>query len=314
MRGRLARSPRHLPVGSLPGLVAYGPDLIIAQDHGAAALNAAVYRSVAPQSRMLVCAAEPTPRRGLVGRAILKQADGVLADGEAVAHAVAQLSFPESRIFPLSTPYELDDFLVCDRRRSAVEARRVIYAGDLSPQSGVADLLISVASWAEQHPGQPVEIWWAGDGDLAGVLGAQPLPDNVSQRFLGGLDPAGMARAFGQCGLLVVPSMGDEGRAPVAEGLAAGLPVLGSRRNRRVRQLVREEVNGWLFDPSQPADMFEALSRALATPADQIDKMRDRARTLVRSSASHGFALRIQRAIAAVMPGFELKPAPPQVP
>ena len=312
-RGTTVPTRRGLPFGSMSQLVAYRPDLIISEDFGTLAMHAALYRSVSRRSRLLLCATEPPRQLGLRERMILGRADGVLANDDAVAQAVAQLPFPVSRIFPLAMPYELDAFLQSGAVRSGTETHRVAYAGELSPQSGAADLLISVASWAEQHPDRTAEIWWIGEGDLAGVLGAQPLPDNVSQRFLGCLEPAGMAWAFGQCSVLIVPSLVDDRRAPVAEGLAAGLPVLGSRRNRRVRQLVRDDVNGWLFDPVQPGDMSQALGRALGTSAEQLDRMRDKARALIRPSASPNLAHRISRAIAAVLPELVLEPLPQQI-
>lgn len=301
--GWLAR----LPFGSVLTLAAYRPDLIISEDFGGPALQAALYRSVSPRSRLLLCATEPPRRLGLRERVILGHADGVLADGDAVAQAVARMR-PTSRIFPLCAPDEVADFLACRPGRSGQQAHRLVYAGELSPHSGAADLLVCVAAWAEQNPGKPVEIWWIGEGDLAGVLGAQPLPDTVSQRFLGRLDPLGTAAAFGQCGLLVVPSLTDGRRAPVAQALAAGLPVLGSRREREVRRHVREGVNGWVFDPLQPDDMPRALARALACPAERLDEMRDAARARVRSAGSRGFAERFRRAVAAVMPQI----APPE--
>lgn len=291
-----------LPLGSMLELAAHRPDLVISQDFGAPAMQAALYRSLARRSRLLLLATEPPQRFGLRERMILSRADGVLVDGDAVAQAVEQLRFPASRIFQLAMPYDVDAFLSCGRTRSGPDAHRLVYAGDLSPQSGAADLLISVAAWAEQHPDRPVEIWWIGEGDLAGVLGAQPLPPTVSQRFLGRLDALGTAAAFAQCGLLAVPSLADDRNAPVPEALAAGLPVVGSRRNRRVRQLVREDVNGWLFDPLQPTDMFGALSRALNSPAERLDAMRDQARAAVRPAVQRGFSERFRKAFAAVMP------------
>lgn len=290
-----------MPMRSLVRLAAFRPDLVISEDFGAAAVQAALYRAAVPRSRLLVCATEPPPRFGLRERLILRQADGVLADGEGTAQAMAQFSVPPARIFPFSTPYDVECFLACGRTRVGPSAHRLIFAGNLTPQSGAADLLIALAVWAEQNPERPVEIWWAGDGDLAGVLGAQPLPGTISQRFLGRLDPPGLAAAFGECGLLVVPSLTNARRAPVLEALAAGLPVLGSRLNRRARQLVRDGANGWLFDPLQPGDIVRALGRALSMSAEQLDQMRDRARASTRPAASRGFADRLRGIFASVM-------------
>lgn len=309
--GGRGASLARLPFGPVLDLAAYRPDLIVSEDFGASALQAAVYRSLSRRPRVLLCATEPPRRLGSRERLILRRADGVLAEGDGVAQAVARLGVPASRVFPLSAPYDgVGAFLACGRTRSGPKAHRLVYAGDLSPRSGAADLLISVAAWAERNPGRPVEIWWIGDGDLARVLGAQPLPDTVPQRFLGRLDPPGMAAAFAQCGLLVVPSPTDEAQAPVAEALAAGLLVLGSRRSRDVKRLVREGVNGWTFDPLRPESMARALDLALDSPAERLDRMRDAARALVCASAPPSVAGRLREVISALMPGVAFDPSP----
>lgn len=297
-----------LPFGMMVQLIALRPDIIICEDFGTQTSHAALYRSIRRRSRLLVCATEPPRQNGLRERFIIRVADGVLADGEVVAQAIKRLSFPASRIFPIPTAYDLDAFSSCAATRSGPEAYRIIYSGDLSPQSGAADLLASLAAWAEQHPSQSYEVWWAGEGDLAGVLSAQPLPSNVSQSFLGSLDPPGMALVFGQSGLLVVPSFSDDMQVPVAQGLAAGLPVIGSKRNRLVRQLIQDDVNGWLFDPLTPGDLSKALSRALGSSVERLDGMRDRGQALVRPTTSLSVAQRIRRAIAAVIPEPVLEP------
>ncbi len=189
-----------------------------------------------------------------------------------------------------------------------------MHAGGLSPRSGAADLLISVAMWAEQNPERPAEIWWLGEGDMAGVLAAQPLPANVSQRFLGRLDPSAAAAAFDQCGLLAASSVPGNRHAMVAEALAASLPVLGSRRNRLARRLVRDGVNGWLFDPSRPADMVTVVFRALGTPAERLDPMREAARASAAQAAGRGMAQRVRRMLAACVPGRLADLAGPPLP
>ena len=279
-------------------------------EFGPAALQAAFYRAVSPRSRFVLCAADTPQTPGLRRRLVLDRADAVLAEGGAVAYAMEQLAGSAGRVFAVAMPFDLEPFLDCGEARPAPEAYRMIHAGDLSPQSGAADLLAGVAACAEQQPGREMEIWWAGDGDLAGVLDAQLLPRNLSQRFLGRLDGPGLARAFGQCGLLVAPSLADDKQAQVAQGLAAGLPVLGSRRSRIVRQLVREGVNGWLFDPLRPADVVQAVQRALDVPAGQLDLMREQARAVVRPSPSQEFASQLGDAIAAALSAPNRAPAP----
>ena len=297
--------PRLVIQGARPALldlVAVQPHLVICKDFGWSALLAALFRSVSRRSRLLLCATEAPQRLGRRQRWILRKTDGVFADGHAAVHAVERLHFPPSRIFPTSPSPDLETFFACRRVRSETEARRLVFVGDLTPGSGAADLLINVIAWAEQNPAQSVQIWWAGDGDLAGVLDAQPLPPRISQRFMGQLEPCEMAAAFAECGLLVVPSLSNDRRAPVLEGLAAGLPVLGSELNRRVLQLVRDDVNGWLFNPLEPDGLANALDRAMSVPLGTLEQMRDHAQAAACPSESRGLAERFSSALAAVMP------------
>jgi len=300
-RGLLSRLCGRLPFGTIVQLAAWQPNLVVSEAFGAKALQAAWYRALAPHSRLLLCATERRRRYGLLERMVLSRADGFLADGEDVTDAVELLRFPVSRIYALSAPPDLDIFLACPRHRAGNEAHRIIYAGALSPQSGAADFLICLAAWAEQNPERNVELWWAGEGDLSGVLEAQPLPDNLSQRFLGQLDRRGIAAAFAQCGILILPSLAEDSLPLVPEALAAGLVILGSRRTGKVRQVVRDGVLGWTFDPMRPADMLLALGRALGSSALELDQMRDSGLAMVRNSATDSFTERVRDAITAVL-------------
>lgn len=297
-RSRLAAS---LPFGAIVRLIAWRPDLVVSEAFGWSALQAGLYRALSPRSRLLLCATEAPRRYGLFERIVLSRADGFLAHGDDVADAVELLRFPVSRIYAMSTPPDLDLFFGCPRTRDGAEAHRLIYAGELSPESGAADFLICLAAWAEHNPDRTTELWWVGEGDLSGVLEAQPLPDNMTQLFLGRLDRRGTAAAFAECGILVVPPLAEDSLPLVPEALAAGLVVLGSRRTGKVRQVVRDGVLGWTFDPMRPDDMLDALGRALGSSVDELDRMRESGRALVRRSASESFTERVREAIAAVL-------------
>lgn len=129
-----------------------------------------------------------------------------------------------------------------------------------------------------------MELNWIGEGDLSGLLAAQPLPENVSQVFHGSLDAPETAAVFAQGGMLAVPSIVDDVRGHVAEALAAGLPVVGSRRSREVRQHVTDGVTGWLFDPLTPGNTLDGVTRALGTTGQRLAEMRLRARAAVSAA------------------------------
>jgi glycosyltransferase involved in cell wall biosynthesis len=141
------------------------------------------------------------------------------------------------------------------------------------PRSGVADLLHCLASWACRHPARLVEIWWAGEGCLRGVLEAQPIPANLSQRFLGPLSREEIASAFTQCSALALPALFSEWSHFVSEALVAGLPVLGSNRCRAVAEFLTHGETGWVFDPHSPGEIGQAVDLALTASPEDLRRM-----------------------------------------
>jgi glycosyltransferase involved in cell wall biosynthesis len=174
-------------------------------------------------------------------------------------------------------------FINCQLSRTDPDAHRIAYVGELVPGGGGAEFLSSAIAWAETHPDVQVEIVWLGEGDLLGVLQAQPAPANLSQTFARIPSSNGLATVLQQCGLLVIPSLTDLRHCWITQAMAAGLPVLGSVRDTRVRALVVQNESGWLFDPRRAKQMSAALNAALrATPA-RLDEMRAAARSRIKA-------------------------------
>lgn len=178
---------------------------------------------------------------------------------------------------------EVTPLLGYSLERSPGDATRILYIGDLSPHSGVVDLLSCIIQWAERHPGTPVDICWAGSGDLQGVLRAQSKPPNLSQSFTPSSDPGTLAALAAERGILAVPNAGTADLLPMAQAMAAGLPVLGSVRCPEVRLLVTSAATGWLFDPLSSAEMSGALDAALSTSQARLAEMRAAARRRLNS-------------------------------
>ena len=101
----------------------------------------------------------------------------------------------------------------------------VFAAGRLTEQKGFDVLIDAAARWQSRHPAPVLAI--AGEGPLAGELGARAGAMGVSMRFLGRRAdiPALMAAAD----VVVVPSRWDGQPLVVQEALRAGRPVVASR-------------------------------------------------------------------------------------
>lgn len=286
-------------------LAAFRPDIVVAAANGPDALLAAAYRILFPRTRLLLRLGGPARPEGPMRRAlrhfVLRQADAVLAEDAAASGDWARSG---RHLVPLSGPSGLEAFLACPLPRAPGSVHRVVYAGPLTPRSGATDILSCIAAWAAQHGDHPIEIWWAGEGDLAGILDAQPLPPCMTQRFLGPLDRATLADCFGQCGILVLPldrEAGDD-PAPVAEALAAGLVVVGSAQDPEVRRFVVDGVNGWVFDPHRLDRLGRAIGLALGAVSDKLAAMRAAGRERVTRLAAQSDADRLHAALSLVLP------------
>jgi glycosyltransferase involved in cell wall biosynthesis len=200
------------------------------------------------------------------------------------SHASGAIAAPDPIETNSGGTPERSAFIDCPLFRSETDSRRIVYVGELTPRSGVLDFLSCAVNWADANPTVPVDILWVGDGDLRGILQAQPTPGNLRQSFDQIPDASGLSAIFARCGLMVVPYLADLPFSWLPEAMAAGLPVLGSLRGSAVRRLVTSEITGWLFDPARDEDIARAFSLALTATTEQLNTMRTAARARVKAA------------------------------
>ncbi len=261
------------------------PKLTLCRDFGSETVRAVVRRSLAPQSRVLLRLKQLPPSLRGLHRFVLAGVDAVVVETDALASAVMKLGVPAPRIVSLSGPVDLALFNQPPRARADKDTCRIIHVGDLEPEAGVAELLPCVVAWADRNPDRQVELWWSGEGCLRGVLEAQPLPTNVSQRFQGMASRGQLASMFRDCDLLAVPALSDSWTDMVSEAMASRLPVLGSSRSRAVVETVVDGVTGWVFDPFEAGAMAGAVDAALNASPQEREHMRARAAARFRRPA-----------------------------
>lgn len=261
------------------------PKLTLCRDFGSETVRAVVRRSLAPQSRVLLRLKQLPPSLRGLHRFVLAGVDAVVVETDALASAVMKLGVPAPRIVSLSGPVDLALFNQPPRARADKDTCRIIHVGDLEPEAGVAELLPCVVAWADRNPDRQVELWWSGEGCLRGVLEAQPLPTNVSQRFQGMASRGQLASMFRDCDLLAVPALSDSWTDMVSEAMASRLPVLGSSRSRAVVETVVDGVTGWVFDPFEVGAMAGAVDAALNASPQEREHMRARAAARFRRPA-----------------------------
>ena len=142
---------------------------------------------------------------------------------------------------------------------------RLAFVGQLAPHKGVHLAIDAVRAL----PGRPISL------ELHGPL--TPYPDYVAQlKALAGDDPRIVFRGpyrrealpdvFAATDVVVVPSVWHEVAAIVIqEAQAAGLPVMASTLGGSP-ELIRDGVDGLLFDPAEPGQLTRQIARLLDEP------------------------------------------------
>ena len=261
----------HVPYDTLPSLFAYRPQVVISGEMGARSLQAALYRWLRPNTRLILWAtlSEHTERvkswglaRRLLRRVIVRSADAVIANGQSGTRYIAQID-PACPVHIVNQPVDTAQFAKAPLSRAPEASRRLVFSGRLVGAKGVFELQRALAERARRRPGQVLEVVWAGDGEARGALEAATLPGNLQQRFAGHLSYGELAALYAECGALVLPTLFDEWGLVVNEAMASGLPVLGSIYSQAVEEMVEEGCTGWQFDPLQPDSTAKALDSFL---------------------------------------------------
>lgn len=279
---------RHFPYDTLFLLRKHRPDLVVSSQLGFRTLQAAAYRFSHPSSRLVIWVdlSEHTEReigrlRNTFRKNLLSAADSIVVNGFSGGRYLEQIGVPKSRI--VVAPYAADPQLFgsASLDRSASTAKRILYVGQLIECKGLIGFLKALNRWASRHPGEKREVVLVGDGPLMGKLKAFSLPPNVQLQFVGSVPYNELPNYFSQAGILVLPSLSDTWGLVVSEGLAAGLPVLGSVYSQAVQELVTDGINGWTFRPDIAEEMDLAFDSAFSATLDRLAQMRAAARSSV---------------------------------
>ncbi|NBD37246.1 MAG: glycosyltransferase [Verrucomicrobia bacterium] len=99
-------------------------------------------------------------------------------------------------------------------------------------------------------------------------------------------EEADLAKVYAAADVVVVPSRADNYPNVIAEALASGTPVAGSRIGG-IPEMVREGETGWLSEPGDPRHLRHVLEEAVSMPSESYRGLRARA----RRAAATTFAL-----------------------
>jgi glycosyltransferase involved in cell wall biosynthesis len=315
-RQYVSRSPQgfsegirtRFPYDTLAQLRRFKPDCIVTAEFGLRTILSCVYAAFRPKMRLVVWAtvSEITELargkgRGLIRKFILSRANAVLVNGSSGARYIEGIGFPRSEIYivPQTADVAMFKGLPTRERKDRIE---LLCIAQLIERKGIMPFLTQLSAWAEDYPSQRVTFSLLGTGILSDVLKAQVTPPNLELRVLGHIDYAQVPAYCAAADIFVFPTLADEWGLVVNEAMAAGLPILGSLYSQAVEDLVEDGVTGWLFRPDKTEEMRAVIERALATPPELLDGMRQQVMKSIEGLTPEFMADRIVDGIAGIHP------------
>ncbi|MBF0396878.1 MAG: glycosyltransferase family 4 protein [Desulfobacterales bacterium] len=283
----------HFPYDTLFLLNKFHPDIIISGELGFRSLQSAIYKRFNPNTRLIIWfegSIHTEKKRGkarsLLRSILLKNSDGIIVHGKSGADYIKRFNVDNSKIIKVLMPTDSAPFCSYELKRNKDNAYRFLYAGQLIERKGLIPFIQILLKWIKNNPDRYLEFWFAGDGPLMSKLKETPLPANVYFRFLGNVSYEKLPEIYAKCGIFVFPTLADVWGQVINEAMASGMPVLGSLYSQAVEELIIDGKNGWVFYPDNESSVYSSINRALNTPFNLIEKMRENNRSkLVRISS-----------------------------
>lgn len=139
--------------------------------------------------------------------------------------------------------------------------RAVLFAGSFLPVKNVLRLCQACGAVAQAIPN--ASFRFAGEGPLRIRMQAALAACGVRNvTWLGQLPAPALADEMRQAAVLVLPSVSEGWGNVIAEAMACGTPVVGSRVGGIPEQVVSEDY-GYLCDPNSPANIADKILLAL---------------------------------------------------
>lgn len=192
-----------------------------------------------------------------------RRADAVVTPSHHVKEQVVeQLGVAPDRIYPCPPGSPL---VAAARQNERARGGHILFVGTLEPRKNVGALLDAYTRLL-QRQGTPPPLVLVGRataeaGPWLARVHAAPLRDHVSH--LGYVGTGERERLYSQARVLVLPSWDEGFGLPVLEAMAAGVPVIASRRGALPEVL---GTVGALIEPDDIESLTTALHRATTDP------------------------------------------------
>lgn len=184
--------------------------------------------------------------------------------------------------------------------RGLSDPPRLVYAGRLSSEKGVAVLIDALGLLARDPNVPKPHLTILGDGDERAALEARAASVGCRDRvtFAGQVDRETLSRALDVADVCVQPSLTEGFSKAWLDAMAHGLPVLASNVGAASAVIGRRGERGWLVVPGDSQALAAAIRHVLIGQEDW-SALRRRCRGYVESRTLEAWAERIGTMCAA---------------
>lgn len=204
----------------------------------------------------------------------LQHATLVVVESEFLARRLSELGVPSDRLLILRQGLDRTDLRHRGVERGSKHLPlKVLYVGQLAEHKGV-DLAIRSAAILSRN-GVPVHLTVHGQptGSAAYLRKLHNLAESCSVSIGAPLNRTEVGRAIAESDVVVVPSRWyDNSPNVILEAFATGVPVIVAGHGG-MAEMVRDGVNGLVFEPGSAVSLAKALRR-LIVEADLMDTLR----------------------------------------
>ena len=187
-------------------------------------------------------------------------------------------------------PYfsDLERFDIAAREEK--RERTFLFSGSLIERKGVDLVAAAFVRLAQEVPNVRLKI--VGEGELRESLVRTLRAVSERVEFVGFKDWKELPAEYAAADVLCVPSRYDGWGLVVPEGLAAGLPVIGTDRMGAALEFVGSGGNGWLISAGDEEALLGAMRDAALMPVGELRQMGFRARESVSAHTLRNGATR----------------------
>lgn len=232
--------------------------------------------------------------REWVKRILVREADAALVAGSQSRAYAVSLGMPPDAVFSPLDVVDSDAFAraAAGSRSPLGGAPYFLSVSRLTTVKNVSTLIEAYRAYRSGEP-EPWSLVIVGDGSEREGLQAA-APDGVV--FTGFLQIEHLAAFYAHTGGFVLPTWKDTWGLVVNEAMACGAPVLVSGAAGCAADLVRDGVNGFVFDPADAEGLAELLRRLANAPSTARRAMGEHSRAIIADYGPHDFARALRAA------------------